>query len=270
NPGEFESRVATAHLTGRPVDAKMLRRADEVFREESPKSFGLDLGDLSREAWSLLPNYGDILAEVRTRRFDVLTYARSGTEAEDITLFDRKRHKNISIYTSEQKLARRGRFYNEDDLADYDVLDYDIDLAVSPERLFLEGRARVRVKVRSVLLGTLTLRLADSLVVRSIVSDRFGRLFAVRVRNQNSVVLNLPTPVPRDTVLSFTIAYGGRLEPQMPDRETIAPQGRGPLQEDTSFIPAEPSFLYSNRSFWYPQASVTDYATAKIRISVPP
>ena len=269
NPGEFESRVATDHLTGRPVDAKMLRRADEVFREESPKSFGLDLGDLSREAWSLLPNYGDILAEVRTRKYDVLTYARSGAEAEDITLFDRKRHKNISIYSSEQKTSRRGRFYNEDDLTDYDVLDYDIDLAVAPERLFLEGRARVRIRVRSPLLGTVTLRLADSLVVRSIATEQFSRLFAVRVRNQNSIVLNLPTPVPRDTVLTFTIAYGGRLEPQGPDRETIEPQARSQMQEEVSLIAPEPSYLYSNRSYWYPQSSVTDFATARLRITVP-
>ena len=33
---------------------------------------------------------------------------------------------------------------------------------------------------------------------------------------------------------------------------------------------AEPSALYSSRSFWYPQAPVSDYATARIRISVPP
>jgi Peptidase family M1 domain len=270
NPGDFDSRVRFDRLAERAVDAGTLRRADEIFREESPKSFGLDLGDLSREPWSLLPSYGDMLAEVRTRRFDTLTYARSGTEAEDITLFDRKRHKNIAIYPSEQKLARRGAFYNEDDLADFDVLDYDIDVAVAPERLFLEGRARIRVKVRSPMLGTITLRLADSLSVRSIVSDRFGRLFAVRVRNQNSLVLNLPTAVSRDTVLSFTIAYGGRLEPQMPDRETAGPQNRGPVQEDSPLIAAEPSFLYSNRSYWYPQSSVTDYATATIRIAVPP
>ena len=32
----------------------------------------------------------------------------------------------------------------------------------------------------------------------------------------------------------------------------------------------EPSFLYSSRSYWYPQAPVTDYATARIRITVPP
>jgi hypothetical protein len=34
-------------------------------------------------------------------------------------------------------------------------------------------------------------------------------------------------------------------------------------------VTAEPSFLYSSRSFWYPQAVVSDYATARIRLSVP-
>ena len=53
---------------------------------------------------------------MRTRRFDTLTYAKSGAEAEDITLFDRKRHHNIALYPSKDKLARAGRFYNEDDL----------------------------------------------------------------------------------------------------------------------------------------------------------
>ncbi len=268
NPGDFEARLNFDSFSPRAVDPRSLRRADDVFREESPKSFGLDLGDLSREAWSLVPNYGDLVAEVQTRRFGTLTYARSGAEAEDVTLFDRKRHKNIALYASEQKLARRGRFYNEDDLADYDVLDYDIDLAVSPERQFLDGRVRVQLRTRSALLSAITLRLADTLAVRSIISHKFGRLFGVRVRNQNSFVINLPTPVPRDTILEFTIAYSGRLEPQGPDRETVALQ-RSQTQEDVPLIPAEPSFLYSNRSYWYPQSSVTDYATATMRIAVP-
>jgi hypothetical protein len=33
---------------------------------------------------------------------------------------------------------------------------------------------------------------------------------------------------------------------------------------------AEPSYLYSSRSFWYPQGTVSDYATARLRISIPP
>jgi hypothetical protein len=270
NPGDFESMFPPRQLTARPVDPRDFKRADDVFREEAPKSFNLDLGDLSRDAWSLLPSYGDFLAEIRTRRFDTLTYARSSSEAEDITLFDRKHHRNIALYASVAKIARNGRFYNEDDLAEYDILDYDIDLGVVPDRQWIDGRARVRLKVKSYGLSSLTMKLADSLAVQSIVSEQFGRLFGIRVKNQNTIVINLPTTVPRDTVLSITIAYAGRLPPQTPDRETIGLAGDEQRRtDDVPTVLAEPSSLYSSRSFWYPQGPISDYATASIRVSVP-
>jgi Peptidase family M1 domain len=34
-------------------------------------------------------------------------------------------------------------------------------------------------------------------------------------------------------------------------------------------VPSEPNWLFSNRSFWYPQAQVTDYATSRVRVTVP-
>jgi peptidase M1-like protein len=272
NPSDVADLVDSARLQPRPVDARELRRAQEIFRTESPKSFVLDLGDLSRDPWSLLPGPGDVLAEIRTRRFDTLTYARSSSEAEDISLFDRRKHRNIAIYASKQRIATRGRFYNEDELVDYDVLDYDLDIAAMPERHFIEGRARVRLKVRSFTLGSLTLKLADSLVVQSIISTEYGRLFGIRVKNQNSLVINLPVALPRDKELTLNISYAGRLEPQAPDRETLALQQAPPraMQEDVPvMIAAEANWLYSSRSYWYPQGTVSDYATATIRISVP-
>jgi hypothetical protein len=209
---------------------------------------------------------------MRTRRFDTLTYARSSAEAEDITLFDRKRHHNIALYPSKEKQAQRGRFYNEDDLVDYDVLDYDLEVAVTPDRQWIDGRARIHLKVRAFVLGSITLRLADPLVVRSIISYEHGRLFGIRVKNQNTLVVNLPTALPRDREVTLTIAYAGRLEPQTPDRETLGTPGSGQrtAEDVPMMIPPEPSFLYSSRSYWYPQAPVSDYATARIRISVPP
>jgi hypothetical protein len=271
SPSDFETLVATPQLEARPVDGRDLKHAQDVFRDEAGKSFAVDLGDLSRDAWSLLPGAGDFLAEMHTRRFDTLTYARSGTEAEDITLFDRKRHRNISIYASKRKLAAHGRSYNEDDLVDYDVLDYDIDVASTPERQWIEGRARIFLKVRSYFLNTITLKLADPLVVQSVVSNELGRLFAVRIKNQNTIVLNLPATVTKDSTLTLTISYAGRLEPQSPDRETVAVALGGQRQavEELPLITAEPSFLYSSRSLWYPQAVVSDYATSRIRLSVP-
>ena len=272
NPGDFESFFPASALQAVAVDARALKRAQEIFKEESPKSFVIDLGDLSREPWTLLPGGGDFLAEMHTRRFDTLTYARSGTEPEDITLFDRRRHHNIAIYASKLKLAQRGPFFNEDDLTDYDVLDYDIDLSATPERQWIEGRAQISLKVRSFVLGTLTFRLADSLVVQSIQSYQFGRLFGIRVKNQNTLVVNLPQPLGRDSELNLTITYAGRLEPQTPDREALALLGDGqPPRDDVALmISAEPSYLYSSRSFWYPQSTVSDYATARLRLSVPP
>ena len=79
----------------------------------------------------------------------MLTYARSRAEAEDITLFDRLRHRNIAVYSSEETLARRGPSYSDDDLRDYDVIDYNIDLAVSPGRQWIDGVASVLIRVRA-------------------------------------------------------------------------------------------------------------------------
>ena len=120
-------------------------------------------------------------------------------------------------------------------------------------------------------MSTVQLRLADSLVVRSITSDRFGRLFGFRVNNQNIVVVNLPASLIRDTPLTLTLVYSGRLEAQSIDGgETVA---LGPGQDQSFESPemtAEPHYLYSNRMPWYPQALSTDFATATIKISVPP
>ncbi len=270
NPGDVQSVIESSQLTSAAVDARELRRAQDIFREESSKSFQIDLGDLSRDPWTLMPGGGDFVAEIRTRRYDTLTYAKAGNEAEDISFFDRRRHRNIALYPSKSKLATRGRFYDEDNLVDYDILDYDIEVAVSPDRLWLDGRARLHLKIRSYLAGTLTFKLADTLTVQSIISYEYGRLLGLRVKNQNTLVVNLPTVLAKDSQLTVTITYAGRLEPQTPDRETMYVEQGRQTQEDTPLqLSAEPHYLYSNRSLWYPQAPVSDYATARIQISVP-
>jgi hypothetical protein len=272
NPSEFEAIKPQLTLVEAPADARQLRRAQDVFDEEVGRSFSLDLSDLSRENWSLLPQVGDFLAEVRTRRYDTLTFARSFGEAEDVSLFHRERKRNIAAYASAMKLSSRGRFYNEDDLVEYDVLDYTIDAVFSPEREWLEGRTRLRLRVKSYALAALTLRLAEDFNVQSITSDELGRLMFLRVRNQNSIVVNLPAPVGRDLELTLNIQYAGRSQTQAIDQEALDAQGVGrsaQRSEDLPFIPPEPNWLFSNRSAWYPQAQVTDYATGTIRITVP-
>ena len=74
--------------------------------------------------------------------------------------------------------------------------------------------------------------------------------------------------------LVLDVFYAGRLPPQAIDREAIRVDGQqqgapNPLGMQDIVIPPEPRFLYSNRTYWYPQATVTDFATAALQITVP-
>jgi hypothetical protein len=265
SPEEFRANFDSAALKTRPVDPADLRAATAVFNDQVGRTLQVDLSDISRDRWSLIPAVGDVIAELRTKRFGTLTYARFGAEAEDVTLFDRKRKKHISVYASAAKLEQRGRFYSEDDRTDYDVLAYDIDAEITPDRGSIEGNVRIKVKVRAHSSASLTFRLAEQLVVRGVYSPDFGRLLHMRVVGQNILIVNLPVVLTRDTEIWLDVMYSGMLPPQTFDREAI--QVAQEIQEN--FVPLEPRYLYSNRSYWYPQSTVTDYATANIRITVP-
>jgi hypothetical protein len=265
NPDELDERIHSDLWERRAADPSDVQRAEEVFREEAPKSYGVDIGTVSEDSWSLLPAPGDVLAEIRTRRLGTLTYARSSMEAEDIMFFDRQQRRTIASYPSEEKLRARGRFYSDTDLADYQVLDYNLDLSVEPERSWLEGSAQLLIEASSPL-NTLTVHLADDLAIQSIGSDRFGPLFSIRIRGQNTIVVSLPEPVAAGATLRLWVTYAGRLEPQTPDRETLPAQEHHGAE---TRISAEPSYLYSSRVYWYPQSVAQDYSTATLRLSVP-
>ncbi|MBW8713369.1 MAG: hypothetical protein JF632_04715 [Acidobacteria bacterium] len=266
-PAQFESLVDQSALKPTTVDPSDVRAAMAIFNDLTPRSLQVDLSDISRDRWSLNPGVGDIIAELRTRRYGMLTYARSTTEAEDINVFDRKRRRNISIYTSAAKLAERGRFYSEDERLDYDVLTYDIDVQVNPDRSVIDGDARLKLRIVEEGTSSLTLKLAESVAIRGVYSPDFGRLLHLRVVGQNSVIVNLPEALGAGTELWLDVRYSGPVAPQAFDREAI--QIAQPPQEERVEIPLQPRYLYSNRSYWYPQATVTDYATATIRVSVP-
>jgi aminopeptidase N len=266
HPSDFEDRVSTDRLMPVAVDPRELRRAEDTFAREAPKSFSIDLSDVSSNTWWLLPQRGDFLAEVRTRRFRTLTYSRIGAQIEDITVFERERRRTISLYPSAERFKTLGRAYNEADLRDYDVLEYALDIRVDPEREFIEGRARVRLRVLAGALSTLTLRLSDDLNVTAVASVELGmRLLHLRVAGQNSLIVNLPEPITRDQEASLIVVYSGRVASQAVDTEAVAVAP----QDDFPAILLQRSFLLSNRAFWYPQNPIGDYATATMRVTVP-
>jgi hypothetical protein len=267
HPGDLQNRLRGRALAPLPPSPSDARRALQTFEAYAGRTYTLDLQDLSRDRWSLVPAYGDLVAEVRTRKFGTLTYALSAGEAEDVTLFHRESRRNISIYASPAHLAQRGRFYSDDDLADYAIEHRDIDVRMTPAREWIEGTARIRARVMRQQLSTLTLRLAESLVVRSVAAKGHGRLMHLRVIGQNNVIVTLPSPAARGDVIELEVRYGGRLPGQSIDREGIAVAAAQEI--DPVVIPPEPRWLYSNRSYWYPQSTVGEFATARLRVTVP-
>jgi hypothetical protein len=269
HPAEFDRRLDVTTFHSRDVDARDLRRAEAVFQENLPLSFGIELADLSRERWSVLPKFGDLVAEMNTNRAH-LTYMKSVNDAEDIRFIDRTRSRTISIYASKEKLATRGPFFDEDDQVDFDIVNYDIDASFDPRREWIDGKATLLLTARRDPISSLVLTLAEPLTVRSVTSARHGYLMALRVSGQDDIIINLPEPLRRDELLDLEFVYGGRLPAIPPEREAID-VGRPRYEQANEFfsIPALPSYIYTGRSGWYPQGDVTDYATATLRLRVP-
>ncbi len=271
NPDEYARRTKGMPLAGAPADPRLARRAREIFDAQSSKSYTIDLREFSRDDWYLVPQADDFLGEINTRRFDTLTYSKSNAQAEDISLFQREKRRTIALYSSIGKLAVRGRFFNDDFLREYDVLDYNIDAAITPARQFVQGRARLAIRTRASM-STLQLRLAETVAVTSVTSIEFGPLLHLRLRGQNLVLVNLPRMLQPDTDVTLIVTYAGRIEPQSLETESVEADGQQENQSppvDTSSIPNEPHYLLSNRAYWYPQNPVPDYATATLRLSVP-
>jgi hypothetical protein len=268
NPVDFDRLLGGSQLVPAPVDQAAFRKADRIFREISPKSFTVDLGDLSRDTWSFVPSPPDLIAELYTRRFDTLTYSRSSSAAEDITLFHREDQKTIALYASSADRQNSGADRGEKP-AEFTVRHYDIDISSIPDRRWLDGRARLSIEVEAPI-SNLTLRLAEPLAIQSVFSDEYGRLFSMRIKGQSTFVVSLPRTLSPGTELTLTVKYSGRLEPDTLDTDAAASQvGTSPLLEPPAFDAPEPSVLYSGQSNWYPRPAGSRHATATLRITVP-
>jgi hypothetical protein len=274
NPADLGSHFSESALAPTALRPAAAAQAQEIFDRFSSKSFTLNLGDLSPPSsgrWSILPAVGSVAVELKSPRYGWLTYARSINDPEDVNLFDRAHVHNLSLYASSDRIAERGRFYDEDAGAAYDVIEYGLDVAFDPSRAWIGGHGRVRIRVLSDGLESVSFRLAESLAVSSVTSPDLGRLLAMRVLGQTTVLVSLPRPVDRNQEITFDLAYSGRLDPQELGDETLSVQAQNPqVMEGPELLQKpEPRFMYSSRVYWYPQGMTTDYAPAAMRLTVP-
>lgn len=273
SPAEVNQRVSMKSLTPVSVTPDDALRAQQVFDEYAPKTYNLDLQSLTDERWSLEPPPRGLVVEFHTSRHGWLTYTRSPTEPEDISLFDRAGRHIICQYSSSTAPGVPRPDFDDAAFSSFDIEDYSLDLAFDPARLWVSGRGSLTVRITDATATTLTFKLAQSFTVSSVTSPELGELLALRVIGQNNLLVGLPAPAVRGTRFTFEVTYAGRLSPQSGDRETMMVQGQtqGQASQDEPqlIITPEPRFLYSNSVQWYPQGVVTDYATARMRLTVP-
>ena len=286
NPGMFASRVSTGALEEVPVDADALELALEIFDEFAPLSFAVDLSDLSDKTWWLTPNVGNFIGDIRTRRHGTLTYLQMN-RPEDVSLYEFDRQRIITLYSSTRNRAVLGRYFSDRDDVLYDVLDYDIQASFDPQGYhpdslhsrpelrgsFIDGTTRIALRVTGLRVSTVTLRLASALRVHSVTSRELGPLLFFRVRGQNDVVVNLPGAVRFGTDLTLVVRYSGLLPAPALDENWIGRQRiryhRELYDGPTPFGIGERRYVYSSTAYWYPQSTVTDYATATMDLTVP-
>lgn len=269
SPADLRDRLTWSRFDPMPVEADVLDRARDVFEARVGLSYHFDLGDLAADRWSIEPARDNMLVDFRTSRFGWLTYARSPDDPEDVSLVDRGRRLQVSLYKSADRL--HGRIADPGDDGPYEVLHTALDLTFDPERRWLSGRASIRLTMRHAT-SSIAFRLSDTLVISSVSSPELGPLLPLRTTGYDSFLVGLPAQVPPGRPMTIDVQYHGRLEPQdlHQDALDVEPLHQDPPAVDDAMPPLiEPRFLYSNRSWWYPQAPVVRHAPASIRMTVP-
>ena len=142
---------------------------------------------MSRDIWSILPQPADMVAEVRTRRYRTLTYARrrARPRTSPSSAGAQAQHRDLRLAA---EAGQPGATTTRTTCAENDVLDYDIEIDVSPSASGWSA-ARVMQAAVKALAGALTLTLGDTYTISSVTSKELGRLLFLRVRNQNLVVV---------------------------------------------------------------------------------
>jgi Peptidase family M1 domain len=269
NPLDIATELVPARLEVDPDAPSRLGAAERFFREHAPSSFVLD-GLLPGSPWWVVPAQGDALVNFDAGKRGGLTFAISGSRPESINLFDRAKRMQICLYPKAGGSLR----YNEDDGRDADTIHHDLRVRFDPREGVLRGADTLQLRLLTDS-STLRLRLDDALAVESVSSKEAGSHLFFRVRGQDSLMISLGPLAGAGRVVSLTLRFGGAFSPAPVESEVIQapPFNVGTLSSTPPGLnvafDVEKVQVFSSRNAWYPQAGNDDYATARLRLSVP-
>jgi hypothetical protein len=271
HPADFKSLVVSGKLLPGAGPRESRRLAEAVFREEVGRSFSLKPESTGKSPLSALPPRGDLLAELRTRRFGWLDYARVGADPEDILFFDRGHGRTIASYPSRAHGSASGLAYGDEWGLRYEAQAYYIELDIDPNGRRISGRARVSLKALEPL-ETVSLRLDRGLTVSAVRSASGPHQFLQRKDSDTLLVRVLP-PLAAGSEISLEVSFAGFAKTQdisRPiDRDGCSSRPGG----EPCSTPRSPSsgefLLWSNRVYFFPQSPARNHALATLRVRLP-
>jgi hypothetical protein len=270
HPADLHKVLQPVRLDADPDAARRLPAAQRVWDQQVSRAFLLDT-TLPRSPWWLIPGLGDALVSFETGR-GTLQFTVSGDDPEGLQLADRTRKRQICLYPRDGGEPD----YDEDERRAYDILHHDLSVRFDPERFGLVGTDTLRLRLLGPV-ATIRLRLEDDLRVLSVSSPQVGEHLFFRVRNQDALLVALGPLSGSTGEIELTVRYAGAHRPQPVEHEalqgpqdpntTIGPVKDGALEEDQVVL--DTVLTYTNRTAWYPQGVVDDFATADLRLDVP-
>jgi len=264
HPADLHRILVPTRLVPDPEARRRWDAAHRFYREHADRAFVLDTS-LPGSPWWLLPSLGDAVVTFETRRRGTLTFGVAGSDAEDVTLFDRRKRLQICMYPSGGRRAS----YSEDEARTIDVLSHDLRARFDPDALTISGENTLRVRLLAPT-TTLRLRLHDSFRVASVTSPHGGSHLFFRVRDQGSLVVSLGPYAGHVGDVTLTVRYVGIHHPAPIEHEMLQIQPPSlPLGLDEEVF-IDRVLVYTNRTAWYPRGDNDDHATARLRFETPP
>jgi hypothetical protein len=234
----------------------LYEKALQISQQGNLNAFGVRLpfGD---ELWFPYLMGPDVYSELKTGAGD-LVYQYAPKETEDILLLDRSNGHIISLYSS------TGVYSSPSESAEFEVLDYKMNLNYNPVSSYLSGTSEIHLKCTEVS-TSIVFKLNQTLRVTRIDGTQ-GSLIYFQERNTNNLHVIMSKVPEVNSEITLRFHYQGKIEPDKGRAEVQKILNKEKIKTDF-FLP--PSYLFSNSAQWYPQLLTRPYAPLQISISVP-
>ena len=246
------------------------KEAETLFSKHYPRSFTVE-NSLNKQLLSTLPQSNEAVFSFRGKKLGTLTYVYSPFSDEEINLFRWKDKNIINLYSPTSEEEQKELFLTFGQM--FEVKSYSINVDYKPQESFLSGRAKIEVESNVDSLDKLKFKLNPKLSILRIQDEEGRALFFNQDKLRETLYVYFVHSPPKNKLYSVEIYYRGKLRPPEQLADVVADlqnYRQDDISRKFSFVDVEfDTFLFSQRSNWYPSPSENDYFKARIKISVP-